>query len=52
MADAAPLQVAAPVAALPLSLLHIIWLALPADARARCAAVCRAWRAGLHDACL
>jgi hypothetical protein len=50
MADEAPLQVAAPVTALPLSLLHMIWLALPPDARARCAAVCRAWRAGLDDA--
>jgi hypothetical protein len=38
--------------ALPHALLVLIWLCLPADARARCAAVCTAWRDALADASL
>ena len=36
--------------ALPSPLLRYIMLALPAEARARCACVCRAWRSLLADA--
>jgi hypothetical protein len=34
---------------LPHALVHAIFTALPVDARARCAAVCRGWRAVLAD---
>jgi hypothetical protein len=38
---------AATFASLPLSLSHLIFLALPADARGRASCVCRAWRDAL-----
>ena len=38
--------------ALPEEALRVIWLALPVDARARAACVCRSWRAFLADVSL
>jgi hypothetical protein len=50
-----PLRCSRPAAArsmLPLALLLVIFALLPADARLRSAAVCRAWRAALADPAL
>jgi hypothetical protein len=40
------------LAALPSALVLAVFSLLPVDARARCAAVCRAWRAALLEPCL
>ena len=48
MQSDAPLE-ASPLAQLPVALLCAVLALLPADARARCAAVCRAWRTAVAN---